>query len=113
MILRTRLLPVAFVALTEILASVIGAGVPDATHEKPQRVLVLYSDEPIYACYDTYLGHGIVGGTMVTFEEIGRKAAQLGMRILAGEDPQTAANSESHRPVPMFVEMLQTVPNSP
>ncbi len=45
MILRTRLLPAVFVALTEILASVIGAGVPDATHEKPQRVLVLYSDE--------------------------------------------------------------------
>ena len=53
------------------------------------------SRAPIYACYDTYLGHGIFGGTMVTFEEIGRKAAQLGMRILAGEDPQSAANSES------------------
>ena len=43
--------------------------------------------------YDTYLGHGIVGGSMVTFEEIGRKAAQLGLRILAGEDPQTATHS--------------------
>ena len=39
---------------------------------------------------------------MVTFEEIGRKTAQLGMRILAGEDPQAAARSESHQPVPMF-----------
>ena len=60
------------------------------------------SRAPIYGCYDTYLGHGIVGGTMVTFEEIGRKTAQLGMRILAGEDPQSAANSESHQPVPIF-----------
>src|SRR5271166_1664083 len=44
------------------------------------------SRAPIYGCYDTYLGHGIVGGSMVTFEQIGRKAAQLGIRILAGED---------------------------
>jgi hypothetical protein len=60
------------------------------------------SRAPIYGCYDTYLGHGIVGGSMVTFEEIGRKAAQLGIRILAGEDGQAAARSESHQAVPMF-----------
>ena len=60
------------------------------------------SRAPIYACYETYLGYGIVGGMMVTFEEIGREAAQLGMRILAGEDPQSAANSESLQPVAMF-----------
>ena len=57
---------------------------------------------PIYGYYDTYVGHGIVGGWMVTFEEIGRKAAQLGVRILAGEDPQAAARSESYRAVPIF-----------
>src|SRR5271166_1853675 len=57
---------------------------------------------PIYSCYDTYIGHGIVGGSMVTFEQIGRKAAQLGIRILAGEDPQAATRSESYQAVPMF-----------
>jgi PAS domain S-box-containing protein len=60
------------------------------------------SRAPIYGCFDTYLGHGIVGGSMVTFEEIGRKAAQLGIRILAGEDAQAAARSESHQAAPMF-----------
>src|SRR5258708_48830 len=60
------------------------------------------SRAPIYGCFDTYLGHGIVGGLMVTFEEIGRKAAQLGIRILAGEDAQAAARSESHQTAPMF-----------
>jgi PAS domain S-box-containing protein len=60
------------------------------------------SRAPIYGCYDTYVGHGIVGGSMVPFEEIGRKAAQLGIRILAGEDGQAAARSESHQAVPMF-----------
>jgi PAS domain S-box-containing protein len=60
------------------------------------------SRAPIYSCYDTYVGHGIVGGSVVTFEEIGRKAAQLGIRILAGEDGQVAARSMSHQAVPVF-----------
>ena len=60
------------------------------------------SRAPIYGYYDTYLGYGIVGGSMVTFEEIGRKAAQLGIRILAGEDAQAAARSEAPKAAPMF-----------
>jgi PAS domain-containing protein len=60
------------------------------------------SRAPVYSCYDTHLRHGIVGGSMLTFEEIGRKAAQLAIRILAGEDGQAAARSESHQAVPMF-----------
>ena len=59
------------------------------------------SRAPIYGCFDTYLGHGIVGGSMVTFEQIGRKAAQLGVRILAGEDAQAAVRSESYQSAPM------------
>jgi PAS domain S-box-containing protein len=71
----------------------------------PRQALSLFapaSRAPIYGHYDTYLGYGIVGGSMVTFEEIGRKAARLGMRILAGEDAQIAARSESHQAAPMF-----------
>jgi signal transduction histidine kinase len=60
------------------------------------------SRAPIYGCYNTYVGHGIVGGRMATFEEMGQKAAQLGFRILAGEDAQAAARSESLQAVPMF-----------
>ena len=71
----------------------------------PRQALALFapaSRAPIYGSYDTYLGYGIVGGSMVTFEEIGRKAARLGMRILAGEDPQNVVRSESHQALPMF-----------
>jgi hypothetical protein len=32
------------------------------------------SRAPIYGCFDTYLGHGIVGGSMVTFEEIAARS---------------------------------------
>jgi hypothetical protein len=67
-----------------------------------QETFAPASRAPIYSCYDTHLGHGIVGGSMVPFEEIGRKAAQLDIRILAGEDGQAAARSESHQAVPMF-----------
>jgi signal transduction histidine kinase len=59
------------------------------------------SHAPIYGCFDTYLGHGIVGGSMVTFEQIGRKVAQLGLRILAGEDAQAAVRSESYQSAPI------------
>ena len=71
----------------------------------PRQALALFapaSRVPIYGLYDTYLGNGIVGGSMVTFEEIGRKVARLGMRVLAGEDAQAAARSESHQAAPMF-----------
>lgn len=60
------------------------------------------SRAPIYGFYDTYLGHGIVGGSMVTFEEIGRKAAQLGIRMLADDEAQTAVRLESPKAKPMF-----------
>jgi PAS domain S-box-containing protein len=71
----------------------------------PRQALDRFADasrSPIYAYYDTFLGHGIVGGSMVTFEAIGRKTARLGIRILGGEDAQTAARAESHQPVPIF-----------
>jgi hypothetical protein len=38
---------------------------------------------------------------MVTFEELGRKAAQVGLRILTGETPQEVARSEIQG-IPMF-----------
>jgi PAS domain S-box-containing protein len=60
------------------------------------------SRAPIYGYYETYVGHGIVGGSIVPFEEIGWKSAQVALRILAGEDAQTAARSESYKPVPTF-----------
>jgi PAS domain S-box-containing protein len=71
----------------------------------PQEALDQFaaaSRVPIYGYYDTYLGHGIVGGSFVTFEEIGRKAAQAGLRILAGESPQDVARSEIGQAIPMF-----------
>jgi signal transduction histidine kinase len=47
------------------------------------------SGAPIYAPIDTYLGRGIVGGHMGTFEDAGIEVADLASDILAGADIRT------------------------
>jgi len=42
---------------------------------------------PVYAPYDTYLGRGIVGGYVASFEALGSAAANLALQIFAGADP--------------------------
>ncbi|TWT94705.1 sensor histidine kinase [Stieleria varia] len=46
---------------------------------------------PVYGPYDTYIGTGIVGGHMSTFDQVGRETGRLGLRILAGEAPKNIA----------------------
>lgn len=60
------------------------------------------SRAPIYGNYDTYFGHGVVGGSMITFEAMGRTAARIGIRILSGQRPQDAVRGMDHPPAPMF-----------
>lgn len=52
---------------------------------------------PVYGPSDTYLGRGVVGGYMDSFELMGASAADLALEILAGRnpssiDPQLSAN---------------------
>ena len=49
------------------------------------------ANAPVYGNYDTYIGLGVVGGRVVSFEAEGKKAAQIAVRILAGETPESAA----------------------
>ena len=44
---------------------------------------------PVYGPSDTYLGLGIVGGYMDSFELMGIRAADLALEILAGRNPAT------------------------
>jgi PAS domain S-box-containing protein len=41
---------------------------------------------PVYSCWEVLLGHGIVGGYLSSFEVMGRTAAELGLRVLNGEN---------------------------
>jgi PAS domain S-box-containing protein len=44
---------------------------------------------PIYGPSDTYLGRGVVGGYMDSFELMGASAADLALEILAGRNPSS------------------------
>jgi signal transduction histidine kinase len=57
----------------------------------PAEVLSLIAAKvtvPIYGHVDTYVGRGIVGGRVFSFENEGKNAAVLGLRILAREKPE-------------------------
>jgi PAS domain S-box-containing protein len=45
------------------------------------------SSAPIYGLSDGFIGFGIVGGSVVSFEEQGKQVAEMGQRILRGEKP--------------------------
>jgi len=65
----------------------------------PQKALDTFasaSNAPIYGFFETYVGHGAVGGNMETFETLGKTVAQLGLRVLAGEDPQAVITGQAH-----------------
>jgi PAS domain S-box-containing protein len=47
--------------------------------------LAAVANAPIYGHVDTYIGRGIVGGRVFSFEEQGKQAATLGLRVLKGE----------------------------
>jgi hypothetical protein len=45
---------------------------------------------PIFSIFDTYLGHGILGGSISSWDEQGRLAGTLAARILEGRNPEDA-----------------------
>ena len=50
---------------------------------------------PIYGYYESYLGHGVVGGFMASYELEASNAAYLGLRILAGEKPEDLSGTKA------------------
>jgi hypothetical protein len=64
--------------------------VPAAVLER----LAAAANAPIYGLADSFLGRGVVGGRMYSFEAEGKMAARLGLRILEGEKPETISVQE-------------------
>ena len=52
---------------------------------------------PIFSHVDSYLGRGIVGGRLFSFEEEGKRIAKLALRVLNGESPQSIGVREASR----------------
>lgn len=73
----------------------------DATGKNfvPRQALSLIaqaSNVPVFGLYESFLGFGIVGGPLVSFERHGREAAALVLRVLAGEAPASIAFRGEH-----------------
>jgi signal transduction histidine kinase len=51
-------------------------------------LIIAASSAPVFGISDTYLGRGIVGGFMLSFEEQGKIAARSILEILGGKPPQ-------------------------
>jgi diguanylate cyclase (GGDEF)-like protein len=49
--------------------------------------IVHASTAPVYSFWDTLLGQGIVGGKLSSAEQAGARMAEMGLRVLAGENP--------------------------
>ena len=54
------------------------------------------SKVPIFGCYDTILGHGILGGALVSPNEFGNATGQLAGRVLNGESADEIPKDYSH-----------------
>jgi signal transduction histidine kinase len=57
-------------------------------------LLAAKANAPIYGHVDTYVGRGIVGGRVFQFETEGTSAGRLGLRVLAGEKPESIRHAE-------------------
>ncbi len=50
------------------------------------QILSEVTSQPVYAMHETRLGHGIVGGMLISGVSHGARVADIALRILAGED---------------------------
>ena len=58
----------------------------------PSRILPALSkisNRPMYGWVDTFLGHGIVGGSLINIEAMGAAFGNVALRVLHGEKPET------------------------
>ena len=56
----------------------------------PREALLIISratNAPVFGLYDSFMGYGIVGGRLVSWEQLGGEAASLALRIMGGESP--------------------------
>ena len=58
-------------------------------YEAIAKMVSMASPAPVYGSWDFYIGHGPVGGMVVSGEQQGKIAAQLAKRVLHGEAPRS------------------------
>jgi two-component system, cell cycle sensor histidine kinase and response regulator CckA len=71
--------------------------IPEST-----QMMVTGNNLPVYAMYETRLGRGALGGYMLSGAEHGRRAGQIALRVLSGEDPSSIPVDIKDSSVNMF-----------
>src|SRR5215813_5945250 len=68
------------------LLAIDAAGIP---HEEQKALTRLnaVSNSPIFSFSDSFFGHGIVGGPLISVEDYSRQTANIAVRLLRGEAP--------------------------
>lgn len=82
-----------------------GAGAPSNPHEAAARVAKA-SAAPVYGPLDTFIGTGVVGGRMPSFEAVGRQAGMIAVKLLAGVPP-ASIERPAPAPTPLHVDWRQ------
>jgi signal transduction histidine kinase len=82
-----------------------GAGTPSNPHEAAGR-LAKASAAPVYGPLETFIGTGVVGGRMPSFEAVGRQAGMLAAKLLAGV-PLASIERPALAPTPLHVDWRQ------
>jgi len=67
-----------------------GAGKPQVPRNVLRQIAAV-SPVPVFGAFETYLGNGIVAGSITSYGEQGRLAGELVLRLLNGEDPAMLA----------------------
>ena len=75
-------------------------GARPSSRRRPWSALAGWRTPPSMAIYRTYVGRGIVGGRVVSFEAEGERAARLAVReSSAGEKPESIASRGEREPL--------------
>ena len=77
-------------------------------HEKISRLLSDNSPVPVYGLHEERLGYGIVGGSLLGGRPQGERAAEIALRILAGE-PVSSIPVDTRGPARMMFDHEQMV----
>jgi signal transduction histidine kinase len=69
-------------------------------------VIARASTAPVYGPFDTFIGTGVVGGRMPSFEDMGKQAGQIVKQILAGTAP-AALRLPNSTPTALHIDWRQ------
>jgi PAS domain S-box-containing protein len=76
-------------------------GVPQI-EERTLRELHAVANAPIFGLHSTQLGRGIVGGPLLSIEDLSRNTAKVALRVLRGESPRSIVTPTQVAGVPAF-----------